>query len=307
MSYPPNVAGTGVYCIRNVVNGKRYIGSAAKRFSDRWSQHVSELRRGRHHSRYLQAAWIKYGEDAFIFEVTERCHPDHCIDVEQVFIDFYKTADNQYGYNICPIAGSKRGVRLTPEQIEAMRQMNTGRKHTDETKAKIGLAHIGHRHTPQSIEKMAMAKRGKKRTPEAIEKTAASVRGVPKTIEHRRKISEANKGRPKDPLHMASMTAKAAQANLGRKLTEDHISSCIDGKRASILKKMSNGEYSPSDRGGMRLIEIDGEVKSMIEWSKASGINYGTLKDRLNMGWPAKMAVWAPKGSRLKNLKKQGD
>lgn len=54
----------GIYKILNSVNGKFYIGST-KDFSVRWTRHLSDLRAGRHHSRYLQRSYYKYGEGSF--------------------------------------------------------------------------------------------------------------------------------------------------------------------------------------------------------------------------------------------------
>jgi len=53
-----------IYEIRNVLNGKRYIG-ATTRFSQRQREHIRNLRRNKHPNFHLQNAWNKYGEDAF--------------------------------------------------------------------------------------------------------------------------------------------------------------------------------------------------------------------------------------------------
>ena len=58
----------GVYQIRNVVNGKFYVGSS-KDIKNRHAAHRKLLRGNRHHCPHLQAAWNKYGEDCFKFEV----------------------------------------------------------------------------------------------------------------------------------------------------------------------------------------------------------------------------------------------
>src|ERR1700744_5225889 len=100
---------TGVYCIRNLVTGKRYVGSATRSFAKRWTVHKAVLNKGRHHSKHLQASWNKYGEARFSFEVLERCLPDNCIPREQYWIDSYNSADPNYGYNVSPTAGNTRG------------------------------------------------------------------------------------------------------------------------------------------------------------------------------------------------------
>lgn len=119
---------TGVYCIRNKVNGKMYVGSAARSFASRWGNHRSRLRRGIHVNRHLQAAWNKHGEDAFDFFVLERCHPRECVDTEQRFIDNFCAADNKHGYNLAPLAGSCLGTKRTPEQNAANSKRQIGKK-----------------------------------------------------------------------------------------------------------------------------------------------------------------------------------
>ena len=60
----------GIYKIINVVNNKFYVGSAVD-FKRRKTRHFSELRTGKHNNAKLQAAWRKYGEQAFVFVVVE--------------------------------------------------------------------------------------------------------------------------------------------------------------------------------------------------------------------------------------------
>lgn len=59
-----------IYKIRNVVNGKFYVGSSINS-KLRFRQHRKLLRGNRHHCKHLQAAWNKYGEDCFKFEIVE--------------------------------------------------------------------------------------------------------------------------------------------------------------------------------------------------------------------------------------------
>jgi hypothetical protein len=58
----------GIYLITNSANGKVYVGQARK-ISTRWSIHKHHLRCGTHNNRYLQRAWDKLGESAFVFSV----------------------------------------------------------------------------------------------------------------------------------------------------------------------------------------------------------------------------------------------
>lgn len=59
-----------IYKIRNVVNGNFYVGSTV-RYHQRAQAHRRLLRRNAHHCKHLQAAWNKYGEECFKFEIVE--------------------------------------------------------------------------------------------------------------------------------------------------------------------------------------------------------------------------------------------
>ena len=58
---------SGIYCIINIQNGKKYIGSS-KNIRKR-----AELRHNNHDNQHLQNAWNKYGEEKFDFYVIEAC------------------------------------------------------------------------------------------------------------------------------------------------------------------------------------------------------------------------------------------
>src|SRR5690349_12758627 len=101
----------GIYAIRHLESGKVYVGSASN-ISKRWHRHKKDLRLGIHRNKHLQAAWTKYGEEAFLFEILELTSE---LDVrEQFWIDKTGCLNADKGYNYCPIARSTRGVKLGP-------------------------------------------------------------------------------------------------------------------------------------------------------------------------------------------------
>ena len=59
-----------IYRITNMSNGNYYIGSAES-FARREWQHKYDLKKGTHKNPRLQAAWNKYGEEMFVFEIIE--------------------------------------------------------------------------------------------------------------------------------------------------------------------------------------------------------------------------------------------
>lgn len=90
---------SGIYCIENTVNHKKYIGQSVD-LNDRWRRHIGELNRNKHHNSHLQNSWIKYGKDRFIFYVLEYCDVDSLDEKECYYILLYKTIDENYGYNL---------------------------------------------------------------------------------------------------------------------------------------------------------------------------------------------------------------
>lgn len=134
---------TGIYEIRNTINGKRYVGSAVD-FGNRWRVHVQSLNRGDHHSRALQRAWRRYSPRAFQFNRLLVCSKEHLIMYEQICMDAMKPE-----YNCAPKAGSQMGFKHSLESrgkmaAAARRTKNfTGRTHSAESRAKISAAKTG--------------------------------------------------------------------------------------------------------------------------------------------------------------------
>ena len=90
------VNSSGIYCIHNIKNNKRYIGQS-RHMRDRISQHKSKLNNNHHNNKHLQRAWNKYGEESFKFEIICEC-PTELLDENEIyFIDFYDSYNN--GYN----------------------------------------------------------------------------------------------------------------------------------------------------------------------------------------------------------------
>ena len=66
---------SGIYVIRNLVNDKLYVGKSVH-IENRWLEHQSDLRNGRHANIHLQRAYDKYGPDNLLHEVLELCEED---------------------------------------------------------------------------------------------------------------------------------------------------------------------------------------------------------------------------------------
>ena len=132
----------GIYKIINVVNNKFYVGSAVD-FKRRKTRHFSELRTGKHNNRHLQAAWDKYGEQAFVFVVVEELPDDaELLAAENVWLKEHVGKEHCYNLGVdatAPMLGvggeasPTWGYKHTPEAIVAITAASTGRVQDHET------------------------------------------------------------------------------------------------------------------------------------------------------------------------------
>lgn len=93
-----NLNFSGIYCIINVKNNKRYIGSS-KNIRLRLQSHKSLLKNNHHENRVLQRSWNKYGENNFNYYILEKCEEQDLLIREQFYIDTLKPE-----YNLNPIS-----------------------------------------------------------------------------------------------------------------------------------------------------------------------------------------------------------
>ena len=103
-----------VYQILNLVTGDMYIGSSVN-YKERWCRHRKDLRAGRHHSKYLQRSWIKYGEASFEFRVLEFCSSDLIREQENYWLDWFKPV-----YNTNKDSRSPLGRKLSAAHVAAI-------------------------------------------------------------------------------------------------------------------------------------------------------------------------------------------
>lgn len=257
---------SGIYEIVNLANGKRYIGSAVS-IDRRWREHLNRLRAGKHKNRYLQAAWLKYGEESFEFLILMDCPPERLIDAEQAAID--RMAPE---YNLSPTAGSTLGFKFSEESRAKLSQAMMGRgkgvPRDPALVAKTAEAHRGKVRPPETGRKISEKLKGRLRDPEQVEAAAAKLRGrklAPEKVKHlignkhacgqaftderraamsaavREQYANGERSRERPPEYRDKIAASLK----GRKLTPEHraaLSAAMTGKKRGPYKKKTATE-----------------------------------------------------------------
>lgn len=159
----------GIYKIINVVNNKFYVGSAVD-LKRRKTRHFSELRNGKHNNRHLQAAWVKYGEQAFIFVVVESLADDaDLLAAENVWLKAH--VGKEYCYNI--------GVDATAPMLGAGGEASPT---------------WGYRHSAENLQRIGVASKARAQSEEEKAKRRETMRGKPQPAGVRAKISATLSG-----------------------------------------------------------------------------------------------------------------
>jgi group I intron endonuclease len=164
-----------IYQITNMVNGKYYIGSAES-FARREWQHKYDLKRNAHKNPRLQAAWNKYGAEAFVFEVLETVPEDVSVfDCENLYLHTHVGKPECYNVNTDAI-GMRTGVlhtQASKDKVSVNRKgKHAGAEHyrygqevSAEVREKIGAAQRGVSKGPRTFtpEGLARAKENMQR------------------------------------------------------------------------------------------------------------------------------------------------
>lgn len=92
----------GIYCIRNLINNKVYIGKSYNIYQ-RIAAHIYALNvKSKDENRHLIAAWHKYGRENFEYFVLEYLPLDEELvkNRELYWMEVYNSIDRKFGYNL---------------------------------------------------------------------------------------------------------------------------------------------------------------------------------------------------------------
>ncbi|KKN00203.1 hypothetical protein LCGC14_1140130 [marine sediment metagenome] len=211
---------SGIYAIRNNINGKAYIGSSVN-LHRRKNTHFNDLRSNRHYNCYLQRAWNKYGEENFIFEVLEYVSEENqLIEKEKTWI---ANSSNEI-YNLMEVV--EKDFRASIETRQKLSAAGKGRIVSEETRQKLSKVHKGRIIPKETRQKMSEVRKG-----------------ITLSEETRKRMSLAQKRR---------FVRDGHGATSGRKLSEAHkdkIGRASRGRKHSNeaiekMRKAKKGKYT---------------------------------------------------------------
>jgi group I intron endonuclease len=179
-----------VYCIKNTVNNKEYIGLTTRTLEERWKQHIYESNKqdSWEWNTPLGNAIKKYGKDLFEVFVLEECSSETEMKQKEIqLIKERKSLASENGYNLSFGGDGRMGHKLSKETKEKIRLGNLGKIMSADARDKMSVAAkkrcVG-RPSPMD---------GKKHTEDAKKKIAASSSARIHTEESKRKRSESMK------------------------------------------------------------------------------------------------------------------
>lgn len=140
-----------VYVLKNVVNGKVYVGQTTKTTSQRWQTHLKHTKR-RTSLQKITLAIIEFGPDAFtISEVCQSCCAEDLDNREREAIIFYDSINNGYNvesggrrkFKVAESSKNKLREAWTEERKRQFRESQAGTTFSDERRANISKAKKG--------------------------------------------------------------------------------------------------------------------------------------------------------------------
>ena len=262
-----------IYRITCTANNKFYIGSTVNK-AQRWARHRKGLRDGTHPNKHMAAAWAKYGEAAFVFDVLESVDdPAALFAAEQKYLDQH--AGKDYCFNWALFAGAPMRGKSGAETS------NYGKEIPKAVRNKISASLSGEnhpnwgKHLPETTRQKIKAAnvnnpwKGAKHTPEALAKIAEAGRGRIKSEETRAKLSAALKGR-EIPLEQRLRTSRT-----------------LSGAGNFWYGKQRPDSFKEKIRKPVEAVKPDGEVKkyeSIQAVLQDTGLNPPTVNRALKSG-----------------------
>lgn len=260
--------GSGVYRIRNKVNGKSYVGSS-QWVRKRCRAHAQKMLRGAHCNSALKNAVSKYGAGAFEFSLLEAVNDlSKLVEREQHWIDELDAVAS--GYNMRLRAESNRGYRMSAEARARMSVMRRGRKLPGYWRKAISEGHAGVPHTTERKSSISAAKKGKKLSPEHADRSRQHLKKITSTEEHRERARECLRERNANKVWSEDDRRKISEAKRGRPAPRHVIENLIAYHTGRPKPPEVVAKIAASNRGKTRTPEQKARIRAGILAAKAA-------------------------------------
>lgn len=184
-----------VYCIKNQINNKVYVGVTSKTIGQRFSWHLRDCRVGK--SKKLYDAMRELGIENFYIELLTECDKSNVKQLEEHYINLFDSYKS--GYNGSKLSG---GVHEhSQETRKKLSEKSTGRVLSSETRQKISNSSkiTWSKKTKEELDSFANKMRSVNlgRVHNEIQNTRHSelMRGRKHSEQTKEKMSESRKGR----------------------------------------------------------------------------------------------------------------
>lgn len=249
---------SGVYQIRNIINGKVYIGST-KCFKVRASQHESALKKGYHGNKHLLASWNKYGSENFVFEIVEIIEEsiDLIREKEQAYINSF-LSDWSQCYNLdkktnrCQTTWSKNpDVTIRKKRVNMIKKWATDTAYRERMSGQNSPSY-GKSLSPEQKEKLLNVLRGNKWNQNRIHSQETKTK---------MSLAQMKRGIPE------AMRVAQKKALTGRKQTPEHVESRVKNRQGYMHSEKTKNKISfgNSKLYNETILSPDGKLYSNIQ------------------------------------------
>lgn len=240
-----------IYKITNLVTNKVYIGQTIVSIKKRWGDHCSKGS----NCRFLSKSIAKHGKNNFHIEEIDRADTLEDLNKKEAYwIDFYKSTDPEFGYNLSSGGDNRQCHEDTKDKIS---KANSGKKRTEESKEKMRQAQLGKKQSPETIEKRRQALIGRKRPD--MEKR----KGIPRNPDHIKKAVETRIARGNHK-HTEETKLKLKKSHKGKKISDEtkkKMSEIAKGRKKSpeTIERMKEAQRKRAEQNRLLKLEKQNE------------------------------------------------
>lgn len=264
----------GIYCIENIIAGKRYIGKS-KNIERRFADHKRMLKREIKAAACNPHLWNsvkKYGITNFIFSILEKhlfLDAIRLSERELYWQDFYQVHNRDFGYNLLRESG---GVTTHSEETrKLMSDKQIGKKRSLEHRQAISRGQTGRERSKVWCKAISEATVGRVISEKQRADISKTLSGRSLSEEHRKNISKGNMGRVVSPETRDAIS----RANTGR----------VHNKELYVNQREAVSKYSYCQ------YTIEGELLCIYN-RMADAVNKGYIADNITSACSGKQKTY---------------